>query len=225
MTDLSVSYIFGQAWALTKKNFLWLVGTFVVFYLIVGGVSVFSMLPPGASISDIAQPGFHPAQGNGWMGNAVTYLISFIFTMGYYTSALRVSRGTGTMTLDCFLRPLMLYVKYFAVIILVSLATIAGLCLLIVPGIYVAIRLAFSVIYLLDHPEAGVMESIKASWHMTADHVLELIGLYIVAIFVGLLGFLCCCVGFFVAYPVVIMALVQIYLVLNDEYMQQTASR
>lgn len=223
MNDLSVSYIYGQAWELTKKNLLPLVLVVLFYYLLVSGATIWSILPPNFDFSDFVNGSFVPREDPNFIGNLINILLGCFFSVGFYTSALRISRGVGGVSVDNFLRPLAVYVKFIAVGLIVGVATALGLILFIVPGIYVAIRLACATLYTLDHPEAGIIESIKASWQMTKGHMLELIGLFIVAIFVMLLGYLCCCVGTLVAFPVVILSFTQIYLVLNEQFEQNEA--
>ncbi len=223
MNDLSVSYIYGQAWELTKKNLLPLVLVVLFYYLLVSGATIWSILPPNFDFSDFGNGTFVPREDPNFIGNLINILLACFFSVGFYTSALRISRGVGGVSVDSFLRPLAVYVKFIAVGLIVGVATALGLILFIVPGFYVAIRLVFATLYTLDHPEAGIIESIKASWQMTKGHMLELIGLSIVAIFVMLLGYLCCCVGTLVAFPVVILSFTQIYLVLNEQFEQNEA--
>ena len=223
MNDLSVSYIYGQAWELTKKNLLPLVLVVLFYYLLVSGATIWSILPPNFDFSDFDNGSFVPREDPNFIGNLINILLACFFSVGFYTSALRICRGVGGVSVDSFLRPLAVYVKFIAVGLIVGVATALGLILFIVPGIYVAIRLVFATLYTLDHPEAGIIESIKASWQMTKGHMLELIGLSIVAIFVMLLGYLCCCVGTLVAFPVVILSFTQIYLVLNEQFEQNEA--
>lgn len=212
MEDLSVSYIFGQAWDLTRKHLVPLVAATLLLFLITGGISFFTMIPPGGSLGDISQStDQNPA------GSLVSAFINCIYCVGLFTAYLRICRNQGTLDFSCFNRPLSVYLKYFCVCLLSGIIIFIGFLLLIVPGFYLAARLGLSTLRIVDEPETGVIDALKYSWNITRGHVLELIGLGIVAIFVILLGYLCCCVGVLVAAPVVGIAATLIYLVLSNQ--------
>lgn len=215
MEDLSVSYIFGQAWDLTRKHLVPLLVATLLLLLITGGINFYAMIPPGGSFSslgDISQP----ANQNP-VGSLVSAVVSFIFSVGLLTGYLRICRNQGTMDFGCFNRPFSVYLKFFFVSLLVGIIVVAGLVFLIVPGIYLAVRLGFSSFRIIDDPETGVIEALKYSWNVTRGHVLELIGLGIVALFIYFLGYLCCCIGVLVAAPVVGIAATLVYLVLGSQ--------
>lgn len=212
MEDLSVSFIFGQAWELTKKHLLRLVLATFLIYALGGAISTWIMIPPGGSFADIAT-----SKDPNYGANIISTIISIVFSVGVYTGILRICRGEGTLDLSCFSRPLSVYLKYFCVDLLFAIIVGVGLVLLIVPGIYFAARLCLAPIYAIDNPEVGIIDALKRSWAATEGHVLELIGLGIVAFFIGILGVLACCVGIFVAIPVGWIATALIYLVLSSQ--------
>lgn len=212
MEDLSVSFIFGQAWELTKKHLLRLVLATLLIYALGGAISTWMMIPPGGSFADIAT-----SKDPNYGTNIISTIISIVFSVGIYTGILRICRGEGTLDLSCFSRPLSVYLKYFCVDLLFAIIVGIGLVLLIVPGIYFAARLCLAPIYAIDNPEVGIIDALKRSWAATEGHVLELIGLGIVAFFIGILGVLACCVGIFVAIPVGWIATALIYLVLSSQ--------
>lgn len=212
MEDLSVSFIFGQAWELTKKHLLRLVLATFLIYALGGAISTWMMIPPGGSFADIAT-----SKDPNYGANIISTIIGIVFSVGVYTGILRICRGEGTLDFSCFSRPLSVYLKYFCVDLLFAIIVGVGLVLLIVPGIYFAARLCLAPIYAIDNPEVGIIDALKRSWAATEGHVLELIGLGIIAFFVGILGVLACCVGIFVAIPVGWIATVLIYLVLTSQ--------
>jgi uncharacterized membrane protein len=73
--------------------------------------------------------------------------------------------------------------------ILIGIAVLVGLALLVLPGIYVGIRLLFSVLFIVDR-DMGAVEGMKASWAHTEGEVIDLFLLGIanaVILFVGTL--------------------------------------
>ena len=212
MEDLSVSYIFGQAWDLTRKHLVPLLVATLLLFLITGSISFYAMIPPGGSLGDISQ-----STNQNPVGNLISAVINCIYGVGLLTAYLRICRNQGTLDFSCFNRPFSVYLKYFCVCLLSGIIIFIGFLLLIVPGFYLAARLGLSTLRIVDEPETGVIDALKYSWNITRGHVLELIGLGIVAIFVILLGYLCCCVGVLVAAPVVGIAATLIYLVLSNQ--------
>lgn len=212
MEDLSVSYIFGQAWDLTRKHLVPLLVATLLLFLITGGISFYAMIPPGGSLGDISQ-----STNQNPVGNLISAVINCIYGVGLLTAYLRICRNQGTLDFSCFNRPFSVYLKYFCVCLLSGIIICIGFLLLIVPGFYLAARLGLSAVRIIDEPETGVIDALKYSWNITRGHVLELIGLGIVAFFVILLGYLCCCIGVLVAAPVVGIAATLVYLVLGSQ--------
>ncbi len=101
-------------------------------------------------------------------------------------------------------------VSYFFASLLAGLAVLAGTIALILPGIYIAVRLQFFTYFLLEK-KLGAMDALKASWKATSGHFFELLGLGIVSMLIGLLGLLALLVGFFIAVPVISIANAQAY--------------
>jgi hypothetical protein len=60
--------------------------------------------------------------------------------------------------------------------LLVVVTVIGGLILLIIPGIYFALRLSLAPYFLVDK-NMGVMEAYKASWDATKGHVKQILGM------------------------------------------------
>ena len=90
------------------------------------------------------------------------------------------------------------YLNIVVANLLMIIFVFVGLILLIIPGIIVAVRLAFVPYFAVDRKMKG-MESIKASWRMTKGHSWTIFGMYLLAIPIALLGVICLFVGVFVS--------------------------
>jgi len=73
-----------------------------------------------------------------------------------------------------------------------------GFVLLIVPGIFLACRLAF-VDYLIIDRKMDTMEALRTSWAMTRGHGWTIFGMGFLAIFIVIAGLLALLVGVFIA--------------------------
>jgi hypothetical protein len=82
--------------------------------------------------------------------------------------------------------------------LLVGLIVLAGMLLLIVPGIIAAIGLQYATYFAIDR-RMGPVEAVTASWEATNGHKLGLFGFGFLAIGVVFLGTLACCIGWFPA--------------------------
>lgn len=91
--------------------------------------------------------------------------------------------------------------KILLVYLLISIATIVGIFLLIVPGIIIALGLSMTFFVIAEKPELTVEESLKESWRLTSGNKLSLLLLHLRFFPWYLLGFLCLGIGIFVVMP------------------------
>jgi uncharacterized membrane protein len=86
--------------------------------------------------------------------------------------------------------------------ILFGLAVAVGLLLLIVPGIYIALRYGQFLAAIVDR-DLGIFESFNYSSSLTTNNRLLLLGMWILCVLIILAGFIACGVGLIFAIPVV----------------------
>lgn len=135
-------------------------------------------------------------------------IINQIFTMYINLGMLRVwlnlASGKAASVGMIFGEGRKLFVAIVASIIY-GLAVLIGLILLIVPGIYIALRYGHYMNAIVDK-NLGIMESLQYSSNLTTGNRMPLFVLAILCILVMLAGFLAFCVGIFVAIPIVSLA-------------------
>lgn len=102
-----------------------------------------------------------------------------------------------------------------AVMFLLVLAIGAGLVLLVVPGVVIALSATFTLHLMVDRG-LGPIAALKESWRITRGHWLRLLGFYGIALCVFVAGLLACGVGLVVAVPVVYLALAALYVELAN---------
>lgn len=93
---------------------------------------------------------------------------------------------------------------------LYMLIVLGGTLLLIVPGIYLALRLVMYQDAIVDR-NLGVMASLRYSWGMTQNNTLSLFGLGIMSFLILIAGALALLVGLVFAIPVVTLAFALTY--------------
>ncbi|MFH1150486.1 MAG: hypothetical protein V1748_08430 [Actinomycetota bacterium] len=94
--------------------------------------------------------------------------------------------------------------------ILYFLIVLGGLILLIVPGIYWAVKYHFWGYLIIDQGMSPV-DAIKKSGQMTKGHWWHLFLFFLAMFGLGILGFLACCIGIFVTAPIIMISIAYIY--------------
>lgn len=100
--------------------------------------------------------------------------------------------------------------RFLGASILYGLAILVGLVLLIIPGIYLAIKLQFYSFLIVDK-NAGVMDSLKKSWTLTQGAALDLFLFTLAIIILNILGAIVLLVGLLVTIPTTTMASIYVY--------------
>lgn len=102
------------------------------------------------------------------------------------------------------------FLKFFGAAILYNIIVGVGLVLLILPGIYLGIRLQFFA-YLIVDKDMGPIEALKKSWEMTEGKVLDLFLLGLVIVGLNILGFLALLIGMAVTAPITMVVYATVY--------------
>lgn len=109
-----------------------------------------------------------------------------------------------------------LFVSYFIASFLYGIAVLIGLFLLIVPGIFLAIRLQFYPYFIIEQGNSA-LTALKKSYDLSKDLTLELFLFGVVVVFINGLGMLLMGVGIVFSYPLTTMATAVIYKGLADK--------
>ncbi|MCI5108269.1 MAG: hypothetical protein MRY49_00280 [Candidatus Pacebacteria bacterium] len=105
-------------------------------------------------------------------------VILFIIEIGYIKFILKFVGGGDADVSDLLLHTKFFW-KYLFAMILYGLAVFIGLILLVVPGIYIALRFAFAPLILIDK-DLGIKESFKKSTEITKDVKWKLLGFFVI---------------------------------------------
>lgn len=100
--------------------------------------------------------------------------------------------------------------RYILATILYGLMVVVGLILLVVPGIYLAVKFQFYAYFIVDK-NMGVIESLKHSSKITKGSIMNLFLFGLICVALGLLGLLAFGVGLLVVVPVLSVASTHIY--------------
>jgi hypothetical protein len=129
--------------------------------------------------------------------------------------AVRMARGAEA-TFDHLVSGLPVFVKYLIGSIFYWILIVVGLFVLVIPGIYLAIKYGFFG-YLIVEEDIDPLEAFKLSARMTDGIKIELFFYYILLVLINVLGLLCFAVGIFVSWPVTRVALANVYLQLREQ--------
>jgi len=135
--------------------------------------------------------------------------------MGLIAFTIKAHDDVETVSLSDFWHPDSFW-NFLGAVVAQILVVIAGLILLIVPGVILSVSLKFSPFFVIDKG-AGPVEALFMSAHVTRGKrwaVFELLVLLAAINIAGLFAFI---VGIFVALPVTSLALVRAYRTLSND--------
>lgn len=221
MIIISIGDIIGKAFEFAKKY-----GLPMAAMLFAAGVfcGIISKIPNigGSYLHQSTEGVFQLAVlGQVLASSFLQLIINSVVGVSIFASILEILRNNGgRYRFNHGLSPVV-YLKVVGCQFIYGLAVYGGLIFLIAPGIFFAVRWVFAPIYLIDHPEAGIGEALRASWDKTADHFWPLLGLGIVTGLIAGAGLLVCCVGYFFTMTILYVAQVITYRLLWQDEEEQ----
>lgn len=143
------------------------------------------------------------------------FLLSMLMNLGVLKIQLDVTKGLkpGYKTLFSGQG---IYWKFIGATVLYSLVVLGGLILLIIPGIYLAIRYLF-VPYLIVDKNLTIGEAFAKSTEMTKGKKWSILGFLILTVIFSLLGLIVLVVGVFVTSAIGYLAIVNLYRKLSGD--------
>lgn len=175
-----------SGWRHTKEHFWFLFLTLVVVFVVTSAASNF---PPFA-------------------------LIVGVFTsISIITLSLEITAGVKPIISDLWKKyhHWRLFVNYLLASFLMAVIVGIGLLLLVIPGIYLAIRLQFYKFLIVDKEDIGPWMAIKESWRMTDGHSWKLFLFMLLIILINLVGAVLLGIGLLVSIPVSLIAYAVLY--------------
>lgn len=238
--SLNIGNALNTAWEYAKKYGLLIAVVYLLVGMLAGGLGHFShptfsynyestqALGEAISRGDWeAVRHIAPAVSSGnhfiGFGSMLGSILKSLVSVGLFNLALGLMAGRfSEVTFDAFKLPFVTYLKVIAVDIITNFIILVSFLCCIIPVFFVAPRVIFAPVYQVEHPEAGIFESISASWNMSSGNTFSLLGLGIIILGIMLVGLCCCCVGVYFAAAIKLFALIAAYnqlkmaLTLND---------
>ncbi|MFA5841366.1 MAG: hypothetical protein WC835_00150 [Candidatus Paceibacterota bacterium] len=183
-------------WKSAEKNLWFLVGLFLLVFMLSSGTGWF----PGSS-----------------------FVISILGGISILTAVLDIYAGKKAAVENLFSK-YNLILQYLVTSVLYLAMVFVGLVLFIIPGIYVMLRFQFYKFLIVDK-EMEPIEALRGSAQMTRGHVWQLFGLLCISVALNILGLLALGVGLLVTVPVTLLAYTFVYKkLLAEEHHSTVAS-
>ena len=222
--SLEIGNALNAAWEYAKKYGLLIAVIYLLTDLLAGGLDQIS----GPSVNQEAYQALGEAIGRqDWesagsiaqslntgfpVGGIIGAILKLIVSVGLYNLALGLMAGRfSEVTFDAFKLPFATYLKVFVVNLITGIIVFVSVLCCIIPVFFVAPRIIFAPVYQVEHPEAGIFESISASWNMSSGNTFSLLGLGFIIVGIAIVGFCCCCIGVFFAEAIELFALTAAY--------------
>lgn len=210
MHTLSVGDCISYAWETFKRRPWILIGGFILAMIVSAIPSLFGPYP---EIGPDGQPIPQPVTAFGVIVAIASVVVSIFVSMGLTHFALRAHDNVEATELGdlWYPKPFWPYLlAYILTVIIIALGFVA----LIIPGIILAMGLAF-VSFLVVDKGLGPMQAIEQSWRITKGHKWQLFLLFLALLGINLLGVLALVVGVFVTAPITLVAFAHAYRTLN----------
>jgi uncharacterized membrane protein len=180
---------------LAKENLFFFVVLFVIVILVSAVISILSRLAAH-------EPAFAFVL---WL---LQTIINLVIGIGVINICLKFLDNKKPKYKDLFYyKPI---VNYVLASIVEGLIVVGGFILLIIPGIFFALRLQFTC-YLIVDKNLGPIEAIKTSWKITKGNAWSLFFFGILLGLINILGVLCLLVGLFITVPLSMLATTFVY--------------
>lgn len=177
-----------NGWGLFRKNWKFFVVVTVVMMIVSMGVGL--------------------STEYGVVVSLVTWILQLFLSVGLMRVNLAVVDG-GAPVKRLLFPNWKLVARYLLASVLYGLVVIIGLILLVLPGVYIAVRLQFFGLSIADG--AGIADSLKKSWRITKGSVVNLVLYSLLAALVNLLGVLFLVIGTLVTTPLTGLSYAWVY--------------
>ena len=195
-----ISEVLSTSWKYTKSQIWVLAGLFIGYFILSSLIGVLLMPAQGSIVGNI-------------IANLLSIVISCAFMLGYIKNMFQTLDGEEPQ-FSAYGSQSRKIVTYFVASLIYIIAVSIGIILLIIPGIYLAVRLQFFMQFIVEE-NCGITESLKKSWQLTEGQVMPLLLLLLTMIGIALVGCILFFIGIFVAMPLIYMMQCYVFRKLN----------
>ena len=210
--DLDIGGCISRGWELVKNNFWPVVGISALVMLIIGAINQIFGLFTRPVVNTIIEQ--HRVTASGIFIIFLTIIVSgpiyTIFMAGLLKYYLKLVRGEPATIGDAFSGFGPSIGQLVLLNVVMSLLTLIGYALCLVPGIYLAVAWFFAIPLVIDR-RMNFWQAMEASRKMVNRHWFLVFAFLLVYGFLSMAGILACCVGVFVTMPIGLGALMYAY--------------
>jgi uncharacterized membrane protein len=188
-------------WETFKRRPWFFIGSTLIIMLVSGLVEAFTRGVDTAVTGSAEEPSL--------LGSLISLAAGTLINMGATAFYLAAHDNPDGVDLSALWHPRP-FLKFLAASILIMLAVVAGLILLIVPGIIFALMFMFTTFIVIER-EFGPIDAMKESRRITHGHKWQLLGFSLLLVLINLLGVAALVVGLLVSIPVSSLAFVHAY--------------
>jgi uncharacterized membrane protein len=192
MEKINYSEILKSSWKRLLKQFWLLVGLIIGFTIIYSLLCIFAMPKQGEAI-----------RISSIIVAVLSYILLFIFIMGYMKNCFQTIDGEEPQ-FSAYGQASTKILTFFAATVIYTVIVAIGLILLILPGIYLIVRLHYYAAAIVDE-DAGIIDSLKRSWQITKGQELPVFVIFLITLALSFLGTVALMVGIFVAIPLILL--------------------
>jgi membrane-anchored glycerophosphoryl diester phosphodiesterase (GDPDase) len=189
---INYSDIFRAAWKGLKSQFWLLTGLLIGFTIIYSLLFIFATPAKGESF--------------GISGIIICILSSFLlclFQLGYLKNCFQTLDGEEPQ-FSSYGQMSRKLISYIVASLIFMIIISIGFALLVIPGIYLSLRLQFFFASMVDE-NTGIIGSLKRSWEITKGQSIRLFAVMLIMILISFAGQIALFVGIFIAVPLIIL--------------------
>jgi hypothetical protein len=195
------------AWEAFKPNWVVLVFGMVVGWF-VGALP--SAIPPVLVAVRVVRENSAPYWVIYGLFSFIGIVVGAFFQVGFVRIWIKAARGERPEFDELFSGGSR-FLPMLGATLLLGLAVCLGSMLCLVPGIIAGLGLMFMPYYVVDQ-QMGPLEAMAASWTATTGQKGSLFVFSLITILLAVAGLMACCLGLFVAMPVIAIATATVYL-------------
>jgi len=191
---ISIKELIKHGWEKTKEN-MEIVFFTTLFVLVIGSlVEGFGESDRNLSIKLFAM---------------IASIAMIIVRIGYCKIMLKINDGEHPKFLEIF-DEYRTFWRYLGTLILYSITILGGLILLIIPGVFWAVRFSFSPMIVVD-TKLGPIAAMKESFSISKDNFWKLFWFFVVICLMNFVGLIFFGIGLLITVPVSLLAYIKVY--------------